>query len=228
MKDFSKLEKALKLKFKDKNLLTQAFVHRSYLNEHPNFKLNHNERLEFLGDAVLELVVTEHLFRKYERPEGDMTNWRAAIVNTQSLSESAEQLGFKEYLLLSQGEKRGSEKARQYILADAFEAFLGALYLDQGLKAAKDFIETHLISKLPLILKQGLYVDAKSRFQEKAQEKVKVTPIYEVLKEWGPDHNKHFLMGVFLDQELAGEGQGSSKREAEEQAARKALEAKGW
>ncbi len=228
MKDFSKLEKALNITFKSKDLLTQAFCHRSYLNENPKFHLDHNERLEFLGDAVLELVVTEYLFKNYRNPEGELTNWRAALVNSQSLSQMAGELDFDDFLLLSRGEAKDTGKARQYILANTFEAFVGALYLDQGLEVSRSFIEENLIKKLPKILKEGLYKDAKSSFQEEAQERVRITPTYKVLKEWGPDHAKHFVIGVFLDKELAAEGEGSSKQEAEEDAAQKALEAKDW
>jgi len=224
MKDFPQLEKKLNLKFKNKNLLTQAFVHRSYLNENPNFKLFHNERLEFLGDAVLEQVVTEYLYRKYpQKPEGELTSWRAALVNTKMLSKIAQNLGFNDFLLLSMGEMKEENRARQYILADVLEAFIGALYLDQGLNSCKDFIEKHLIKELPDIIESGLYKDAKSCFQEEAQEKKGITPTYNVLKKWGPDHAKHFVVGVFLDKELIAKGEGFSKQEAEEEAAREAL-----
>lgn len=229
MKDFSQLEKKLKIKFKNKDLLKQAFVHRSYLNEKPKFPLPHNERLEFLGDAVLELIVTKHLYQKYpKKPEGELTNWRAALVNAQSLSKIARDLGFGEYLLLSRGEAKDTGKARQYILANTFEAFLGAFYLDQGLDKVRQFLKTHLIKELAKILKEGLWRDAKSGFQEEAQERTRVTPNYKVLKEWGPDHAKHFVLGVFLGNELVAEGEGSSKQEAEEKAAQAALKAKNW
>lgn len=229
MKDFSKLEKALGISFVDKDLLVQAFVHRSYLNENPKFRLRHNERLEFLGDAVLELVVTEYLYRNYpERGEGELTNWRAALVNAKMLASVARQLNFNDFLLLSYGEAKETGKARQYILANTYEAFVGALYLDQGYEACRAFIEANLMRELPRILEEGLHRDAKSRFQEEAQERVRITPTYKVLDEWGPDHAKHFLVGVFLDKELVAKGEGSSKQEAEEAAARNALEAKGW
>lgn len=228
MKDFSILEKKLGLNFKNKDLLTEAFIHRSYLNENPKFQLSHNERLEFLGDAVLELVVTEHLYKNYKNPEGELTSWRAALVNAQSLSKMAKDLGFNDFLLLSQGEAKDSGKARQYILANAFEAFVGAIYLDLGYKAAQDFIKTHLLKRLPEIIEKKLYFDPKSRFQEEAQEKVRITPIYKALKEWGPDHVKHFIIGVYLGGELVAEGEGSSKQIAEEDAAAKALEIRGW
>ncbi|RLC40220.1 MAG: ribonuclease III [Candidatus Nealsonbacteria bacterium] len=228
VKDFSQLEKKLNLSFKNKDLLVQAFCHRSYLNEHPDFYLDHNERLEFLGDAVLELIVTEHLYRNYKVPEGELTNWRAALVNAQNLARIAKNLGFEDYLLLSKGEAQDTGKARQYILANTFEAFLGSLYLDQGLEKAREFVKTHLLPDLPRIIKEGLYKDAKSRFQEEAQERVKITPTYRVLKEWGPDHAKHFVMGVFLGEELVAQGEGSSKQEAEEEAAQNALKVKNW
>ena len=228
MIDFSKLEKKLNLEFLNKSLLEQAFCHRSYLNENPDFHSDHNERLEFLGDAVLELVVTEYLFKEYNNPEGEMTNHRAALVNAITLSELASKLDFDEFLLLSKGESKDTGKARQYILANTLESFLGALYLDQGYEKCKVFIEEHLLIELPRILKQGLHRDAKSHFQEMAQEKVKITPTYKVMKEWGPDHAKSFVVGVFLDKEMVAEGEGSSKQEGEEAAAKNGLIAKNW
>jgi len=227
--DFSQLEKKLGLKFKNKELLEQAFTHRSYLNENPGAKKEHNERLEFLGDAVIELIITEALYNNYpDKSEGDMTNWRASLVNAKMLSEIAEDLGFNGFLLLSKGESKELGKARAYILANAFEAFLGAMYLDLGYKACDEFLKKHLLPKLPSIIKEGSYKDAKSKFQEEAQDRIGVTPSYKVLKESGPDHNKKFIIGVYLDDELVAEGQGSSKREAEEQAAELALEVKKW
>lgn len=229
MKDFSLLEKKLNIKFKNKDLLAQSFCHRSYLNENPDFHLDNNERLEFLGDAVLELVVTEYLFAKYpKRPEGDLTNWRAALVNAKMLSETAQELGLNDFLLLSKGETKELGKARQYILANTYEALVGAIYLDLGYEPAKEFIHKNLIKKLPLILEKGLFKDAKSGFQEESQEKTGITPIYKVLDEKGPDHAKEFTVGVFLDKELVAKGKGSSKQEAEEAAAKKAMEKKGW
>ncbi|MDD5433269.1 MAG: ribonuclease III [Candidatus Pacebacteria bacterium] len=226
--DFSQLEKKLDTEFNDKALLEQAFCHRSYLNENPGFHSDHNERLEFLGDAVLELVVTEHLFQNYDNPEGEMTNWRAALVNAITLSTIAQDLGFGDYLLLSKGEAKDTGKARQYILANTIEAFLGALYLDQGYEKCKVFIGAHIIKELPHILKEGLHRDSKSYFQEMAQEKVRITPTYKVIKDWGPDHAKSFVVGVFLDKEMVAEGEGSSKQEAEEAAAHNGLIAKNW
>ena len=209
--------------------MIQAFTHRSYLNENPDFYLSHNERLEFLGDAVLELVVTEYLYQKYpKKSEGELTNWRAALVNAKMLSSLAQELDFNDFLLLSRGEEKEMGKARQYILANAFEAFIGAIYLDQGYKICQEFIKKYLLKKLPEIIEKGLFKDVKSRFQEEAQERVKITPTYKVLDEWGPDHAKHFIVGVFLGNELVAKGEGSSKQEAEEEAAREALETKGW
>ena len=229
MKDFSSLEKKLNLIFTNKDLLIQAFTHRSYLNENPDFHLDHNERLEFLGDAVLELVVTEELFKEYpQKSEGELTNWRAALVNAKMLAGIARELGFNEFLLLSRGEAKEEGKAREYILANVFEALIGALYLDSGYQSCVDFLKKHLFAKLPEIIEKGLFKDPKSRFQEEAQERVGITPTYKVLKEWGPDHAKHFLVGVFLGEEMVAEGEGSSKQEAELEAAENALEIKGW
>ncbi len=229
MKDFFTLEKRLNLNFKNKDLLTQSFIHRSFLNENPNFYLSHNERLEFLGDAVLELIITEYLYQKYpKKSEGELTNWRAALVNAKILSEVAGELDFNDFLLLSKGEAKEKGKARQYILANTFEAVIGAIYLDQGYKAAKNFITRYLTPKLPEIIEKGLFKDAKSRFQEEAQEKEGITPTYKVLKEWGPDHAKRFIVGVYLEKKLMGRGEGSSKQEAEERAAKNALEIKNW
>jgi len=229
MKDFEVFEKKLGLKFKNKDLLVQAFCHRSYLNENPSFELEHNERLEFLGDAVLELVVTDYLYRKYpDKPEGELTNWRAALVNAKMLSRVSSEIGFNEFLLLSKGESKETGKARQYILANVFEAFVGSLYLDQGYKDCDAFINKHLIKKLKEVIESGSYKDAKSHFQEKAQELVGVTPTYEVLEEKGPDHAKHFTIGIYLGKELIANGEGSSKQEAEDDSAKKALEKKKW
>ncbi|MDP2641152.1 MAG: ribonuclease III [Candidatus Yanofskybacteria bacterium] len=229
MKDFSLLEQKLGFNFQNKDLLVQAFAHRSYLNENPAFHLSHNERLEFLGDAVLELVVTERLYRDYpNQTEGELTSWRAALVNTRMLSQVARELDLNEFLLLSRGEQKETGKAREYILANTMEALIGSLYMDQGLESCRAFIEQNILGHLPEILEQRLFQDGKSLFQELAQEKVSITPSYAVLKEWGPDHAKHFRTGVYLGDELAGEGEGSSKQEAEEEAARDALIKKGW
>jgi len=229
MKDFSSLEKKLNINFKNKDLLVQAFVHRSYLNEHPDFRLLHNERLEFLGDAVIELIVTEHLYNYYpQNSEGEMTNWRAALVNAKMLAKIAQELGLDNFLLLSRGEAKDTSKARMYILANTFEAFIGAFYLDKGYENCKKFLEKYLLVHLPEIIEKKIYKDAKSWFQEEAQERVSITPIYRVLKESGPDHAKVFEVGVFLGEKLIATGRGSSKQEAEEEAAKLALKIKGW
>ncbi len=229
MKDFTPFEKKLNLKFKNKDLLIQAFCHRSYLNENPDFYLEHNERLEFLGDAVLELVVTEELYKKYpKKAEGELTNWRAALVNAKQLAEVAKELGFNDFLLLSRGETKETGKARQYIMANTFESLIGALYLDRGYKICQDFIKKYLIIKLPEIIEKELFRDSKSRFQEEAQERAGVTPTYEVIKEWGPDHAKNFQIGVYLEKELIGEGSGPSTQDAQQAAAESALKNKGW
>jgi len=227
--NFEKLEKKLGFEFKNKDLLTQAFTHRSYINENPKFNLDHNERLEFLGDAVIELIVTEHLYKDFpEKPEGELTNWRAALVNAKMLTSVADELGYNDYLLLSRGESKETGKARAYILANTFEAVIGALYLDSGYKPCENFIKKHLMVKLADIIKEGSYKDSKSKFQEEAQEKVNITPSYRVVGESGPDHDKKFVVGVFLEEELIAEGEGSSKQEAEEAAAKKALQIKNW
>ena len=229
MIDFSKFEKKLGLKFKNNDLLIQAFCHRSYLNENPSFHLENNERLEFLGDAVLELVITEYLYQKYpKKSEGELTNWRASLVNAKILGELAGELDFNEFLLLSRGESKEFGKARQYILANTFEALIGSIYLDSGYKPCQEFIKKYLIKKLPEIIKKGLFKDAKSSFQEGAQERVGLTPTYKVLRESGPDHARHFIIGVFLGKELIAEGEGFSKQEAEDEAAKNALEIKKW
>ncbi|MDQ7814487.1 MAG: ribonuclease III [Patescibacteria group bacterium] len=223
------LEERLGYAFKDKSFINEALTHRSYLNEHPSFPYAHNERLEFLGDAVLELIVTEYLFRKYANPEGELTNWRAALVNAKTLAGIATQLEFEEFLLLSKGEARDkNSKARMYILANAIEAIIGAIYLDGGTEGASGFIHKHILSHLDFILKNELYVDPKSKFQETAQELLGVTPVYKVLEEKGPDHAKEFTVGVFLEKDMVAVGEGSSKQEAQVAAAQAGLEAKGW
>lgn len=228
-KNIAPVEEAVGVKFSNINLLRQALVHRSYLNEHRDFPLDHNERLEFLGDAVLELVVTEHLYNTYPNPEGELTNWRAALVNSQMLSVIAEQIGVEPYMYLSRGEaKDANTKARQSILANSIEAIIGAIYLDKDYDTAATFIHKNMIAKLPHILKYKLYMDAKSRFQEESQERVGITPSYKVLSESGPDHNKEFVVGVFLHSEHIASGEGSSKQEAQMAAAEAALEAKNW
>lgn len=226
--DIKELEKQLNVEFKNKNLLKQSLTHRSYLNENPKFRLGHNERLEFLGDAVLELVVTEYLYKNYDYPEGDLTNLRAALVNRNMLAEVAHGFHLEEYLLLSRGEAKDNGRARQYILANTFEALVGAIFLDKGLEIAKKFINKNLLCELPRVFKEKLYEDYKSKFQEESQEKVGVTPTYEVLDQWGPDHDKHFKVGVFLIDELVADGEGSSKQAAQQMAAHNALKKKGW
>ena len=195
---FEPFEKAVGVTFNDKELLMQAFLHRSYLNEHHEITLNHNERLEFLGDAVLELISTEHLFKKYpKKNEGDLTSYRAALVNTNMLSAVAGELAMDDYLLLSKGEAKDTGRARQYILANTYEAFVGALYLDQGYDVARAFIERTVLIHVDEIVEKRLWQDHKSSFQEMAQERENVTPTYQTLKEEGPDHDRHFLVGVF-------------------------------
>jgi ribonuclease-3 len=220
-----KLEKNLKLKFKNKELLQVAFTHRSYLNEHPEVRLPHNERLEFLGDAVLGLVVSEHLYKKYpNHPEGDLTNFRSSLVNAKTLSKAASSLDLGKYLFLSRGEEATGGRNRQYILANTFEAFIGALYLDQGLTATRKFIEKSLLIYLSEIIKKRLYKDFKSLLQEKSQDELGITPVYKIVEERGPDHSKTFKTTVYLSKKRAADGVGNSKQAAEQEAARGALE----
>jgi len=227
--NFKKLEESLGIEFKDKNLLKQAFTHRSYLNENPSWKLGHNERLEFLGDAVLELTVTEYLYNKFPKStEGEMTSLRAALVNAIMLAEVAKELGMEKYLLLSSGEAKDKGKARQYILANTFESLVGAIYLDRGGKEVVKFLKRFLFPKLKEVMDKKLWIDAKSLFQEKAQAIEGVTPTYQVLSESGPDHAKKFVSGVFIKNQKVAQAQGSSKQEAEQNAARKALKIKHW
>jgi len=229
MKDFSEFQKHIGVTFADPKLLEVAFTHRSFVNEHRGGKREHNERLEFLGDAVLELITTDFLFKKYpDKTEGDLTSYRAGLVNASTLATVAVGLGMNDYLLLSKGEARDEGRARQYILANAFEALVGAIYLDQGYDAAEKFIAAFVLPLTDDIVEKGLWRDAKSRFQEVAQEKVGVTPMYKTLGEEGPDHDKHFTIGVFLNEEKIAEGEGKSKQEAEQSAAQNGLEAKGW
>ncbi len=229
MVDFSEFEKKIKIPFKDKDLLTQAFIHRSYINENPKSPLSHNERLEYLGDAVLELIVTDYLYKKYPHsPEGELTAYRSALVNANIIAEVAGELGVNDYMLLSKGEAKDIGKARQYILANAYEAIVGAIYLDQGYDAAKMFITDFLLDKTDDIVSNKLWQDAKSLIQEKAQEYVSITPSYKVMHESGPDHDKRFTVGLYLKDELVAEGKGKSKQEAEQKAAQEALKAKKW
>lgn len=229
-KNLNKLQTRLKLKFNNPNLLKQALVHRSYLNEHTDFELGHNERLEFLGDAVLEIIVSEYLFNTYKDvPEGDLTNWRASLVNAKMLYEVARDLGIEENLYLSKGEaKDKNKKSRHFILADAVEAIIGAIYLDQGMETAKSFVLDNITQRLPEILENNKYLDFKSYFQEQAQKLKGITPHYEVLAESGPDHDKTFVVGLYLGEDLIIEGKGSSKQEAQVKAAQLALEKLNW
>jgi ribonuclease III len=227
--NLSALENIVGVTFADKKILLSAITHRSYLNEHKEATWDHNERLEFLGDAVLELVVTDYLFLSYpDKPEGELTAVRAALVNTVSLAAASEKLGVNDFLLMSKGEAKDVGRARQYILANAFEAVIGAVYLDRGYEAAREFIAGRLFAKTDEIVRKRLWQDAKSRFQELAQEHASVTPTYETLTQSGPDHDRVFTVGVFLRREKIAEGIGRSKQEAEQQAAERAIDAKGW
>ena len=228
--EFLKFEKKLNIKFKDRDLLQQAFVHRSYINENKNFKSSHNERLEFLGDAVLELIVTEALYKKYpQSAEGELTSYRSALVNAVTLSKIAADLGMNEFLLLSKGESKDVGRARTIILANTFESFVGALYLDRGYDEAKKFITENLLAKVEEeIVTKNLWQDAKSLLQEKAQEVMNVTPSYKMHSEVGPDHNKIFTIGLYFGKDIITEGRGHSKQEAEQEAAKKALGVYKW
>lgn len=214
----------LGVEFNDLELLITAFTHRSYVNEHKKSVSEHNERLEFLGDAVLELVVTEHLYKNYEEPEGILTNWRSALVRTESIGAAATSADFEPLLRLSKGEKRGTGRARLQILANAFEAVIGVIYLDQGYDVAKKFIEDNILSTLKDILKSGSWMDPKSHLQEASQAVEGFTPVYKVLSEEGPDHDKVFTVGVFVNDVLRGTGQGPSKQAGQQVAATEALE----
>lgn len=227
-KEFQELASALGLQFNNIDHFKQALVHRSYLNEHRDFPLDHNERLEFLGDAVLELVVTEYLYLNYPNPEGELTNWRAALVNSKMLAQLSTEAGVENYLFLSKGESKDTGKARQYILANAFEAIIGAIYLDQGWDTSKEFITERLLTKLDHILEHKLYLDPKSKFQEMAQERLGITPSYQVVGESGPDHAKEFEVVALLKDTVIAKGKGTSKQEAQVNAAQAALDAKGW
>ena len=229
MKDLNQFEKIIGVEFNNKNLLQQSLTHRSFLNENKNLKGGHNERLEFLGDAVLELVITHYLFNEYpDKNEGDLTSIRSALVNAQTCADVAREIEVNDFLLLSRGEAKDVGRARQYILANALEAIIGAIYIDQGYDKASNFISQFIIPKTHQIVKEELWVDAKSKFQEKAQDIAGVTPSYKTLKEIGPDHDKKFTVGVFLNEEMIAEGDGDSKQDAEQSAARNALKQKGW
>ncbi len=228
--DFNKLQKNLGTNFKNQDLLEQALVHRSYINEHPDFHFGHNERLEFLGDAVLEIIITEYLYKQFPNtPEGDLTNWRASLVNSKMLHSIAEDLKIENYLLLSKGEaKDKNSKARIYILANAVEAIIGAIYLDGGIEPASTFVHKHILVKLEYILKNHLYLDPKSKFQEIAQEHEGFTPVYKTISEEGPDHEKVFTVGLYLNEVLIATGKGTSKQEAQIMAAENGLKKKKW
>ncbi len=229
MIDFSKFEERMGVRFSDKKLLTQAFTHRSFINENPRTGVDHNERLEFLGDAVLELVVTDYLYKKYpDQDEGELTAYRSALVNAVIIAEVAMELGMNEFLLLSKGESKDNGKARQYILANTYEAYVGSLYLDQGYEPCDMFIQKSLLPRIDKIVAQKLWRDSKSLIQEKAQEYVGMTPSYKVLSEAGPDHDKRFTIGIFFGTELIAQGKGKSKQEAEQSAAAEALEKNKW
>src|SRR3989344_5634209 len=223
--DIKTFEDAVGVSFVDPALLRQAFTHRSYINEHRGETSGHNERLEFLGDAVLELVATHFLYEKYPgKSEGDLTAYRAALVNTVTLSEVATAIGMNDYLLLSRGEAKDNGRARGVLLANAFEAFVGALYLDQGYETARTFITKYLFPKIDEIVKKRLWQDGKSALQEKVQEVEGATPSYSVIKETGPDHAREFTVGMYIKEKLISQGEGKSKQEAEQDAARAALE----
>jgi ribonuclease-3 len=227
--DFSKFEARAGVEFANKDLLRQAFTHRSYLNENRASGLLHNERLEFLGDAVLELVITDYLYKKFpEMNEGELTSLRSALVNWDTCASVATNLGANDFLLLSKGESKDVGRARQYILANTMEAIIGAIYMDKGFEAAKDFIVRNITPLAEPIIAEGSWIDAKSSFQAEAQEHEGITPSYKTIKETGPDHDKHFVIGVYLNSEKIAEGAGQSKQDAEQEAAKNALKAKGW
>ena len=227
--DFSVFEERTHVTFVDKSLLKQAFVHRSYLNENKEFALGHNERLEFLGDAVLELVITDYLYKKYpEKNEGELTSLRSALVNANTLHTVGSELGVNDFLLLSRGESKDTGRARQYILANTMEAIIGAIYLDNGYEHAKKFIHDFITPHLDKVVESKSWIDAKSLFQEMAQEHAGITPSYKTMKEVGPDHDKHFTVGVYLKNDLIAQGEGDSKQDAEQMAAQNGLKSKGW
>ncbi len=227
--DLKAFQEKIGINFKDAGLLTQAFVHRSYINENKSSGLSHNERLEFLGDAVLELVITDFLYKEYDKKaEGELTAYRSALVNADTCANIATSLSINDYLLLSKGESKDTGRARQYILANALEALIGAIYLDQGYDSAKVFIENNFTPLIHKIISDGAFIDSKSLFQEKAQEFESVTPSYKTVKETGPDHEKKFTVGVYIGKELIATGEGKSKQDAEQIAAREALTKKGW
>jgi len=220
-----KFQKTIKISFKNLEILDRVFIHRSFLNENKEKKIESNERLEFLGDAVLEIIVTKYLYEKYPKePEGKLTAWRASLVNGKSLSESARKINMGELLYLSKGEEKTGGRERDLLLANSFEALIGAIYIEHGMKAVKNFIIDHILIKLPKIIKEKLYLDPKTHLQELVQAEIGITPVYKVLKEEGPDHSKNFTLGVFLNDKMLAVGNGSSKQEAQVKAAQKALE----
>lgn len=220
--DFAKQK--LGFEYKNIDLLINALTHRSYVNEHKKSTSTHNERLEFLGDAVLELVVTDYLYKNYDEPEGILTSWRAALVRTESIGAAGEALGYEPLIRMSKGEKKGSERARQQILANAFEAVVGSVYLERGYDDAEKFINKYIISKLDTILSEGSWRDPKSHLQEVSQKVDNATPVYKVIEESGPDHDKVFTLGVYVNNKLIGKGIGPSKQYAQQQAAKAALD----
>ena len=228
-KDFSEFQRKTGVIFRDEALLKSAYTHRSYLNEHRGEKLEHNERLEFLGDAVLELATTHFLYTKFpEKDEGELTALRSSLVNTYTLSDVAQSVGMNDYLLLSKGEAKDTGRARAFLLANTFEAVVGAIYLDQGYEAAERFIQQFLFTRIDEIIEKKLWIDAKSYFQERAQDEEGVTPSYATIKESGPDHDKRFVVGVYIKDVLVAQGEGRSKQEAEQEAARAGLASKSW
>lgn len=215
--------KTIGIEIKNTKIFDEVFTHRSYLNEHKSIKCNHNERLEFLGDAVLELVVTEHLYKTYPNPEGELTNWRSAIVKGEMISQISRKLSLGSHLRMSKGEEQSGGKERNLILANLFEALVGGIYLDKGYDSAAQFISTYLLPHLKSIIEDGSYIDSKSKLQELIQNKKGITPKYELLEQDGPDHNRIFTIGVYIETRCVGKGQGPSKQKAEQAAAADAL-----
>lgn len=224
-KELKELESLLGVTFKNKNLLKTALTHRSYLNESSENDLKNNERLEFLGDAVLELITTEYLYERYpERPEGELTSFRSALVKTTSLSETSLDLNIGDFIMMSRGEEVTGGRTRPYILANTFESILGAIYIDQGYDVAKTFVTNKLLPKTTAIIENRLDIDSKSRLQELSQEILNFTPVYDLVSSKGPDHDKNFLMAVKIKGKVFGEGNGKNKQEAEQNAAKYALD----
>jgi ribonuclease-3 len=227
--DLKEFQKSINVTFNDQALLQQAFVHRSYINENKSSGLSHNERLEFLGDAVLELVITDSLYKNYtDKTEGELTAYRSALVNADTCAEIATKINMGDYLMLSKGESKDKGRARQYILANALEALIGAIYMDSGLDSARKFIDDHFLPLIEKIISAKSFIDSKSLFQEKAQEFDGITPSYKTIKESGPDHEKKFTVAVFVGKDQIATGEGVSKQEAEQNAAKQALEKRGW